>query len=141
MFYPTLNLDFVSSKSKPLSLKRYNDDPTWPDLQLVMASSGDNDDAGLVNRKDVGLTWAAYRKVFDPILFKDAFTVVPLLLKPRSIGYVQLRDKNPKSKPRIFLNFFQDPLDMKIIVRLAKYQFRFNNKIKYVYFHCICFSD
>lgn len=98
---------------------RYNDNSTWPDIQLIIATAGDNDDGGLFNRKTNGLTDEAYAKVFDPILYKDAYTVVPLLLRPRSVGRIELRDKNPRSKPLIYPNYYDDPKDMKVVVRVV----------------------
>lgn len=96
---------------------RYNNITEWPDTQLIIATAGDNDDGGLFNRRTNGLDDDAFDKVFEPILYKDAFTVVPLILRPKSVGHLELRGRNPTSKPLIYPNYFDNPYDMKVLVR------------------------
>lgn len=96
---------------------RYNDNPAWPDIQFIIATGGDNDDGGLFNRRTHGLNKETFDRVFKPILYKDAFTVVPLILRPKSVGRIILRNKNPLSQPLIYPNYFDNPYDIKILVR------------------------
>ncbi|XP_044729025.1 glucose dehydrogenase [FAD, quinone]-like [Chrysoperla carnea] len=50
--------------------------------------------------------------VFQLNSTKNAFTILPVLLKPKSRGYIRLRDNNPFSDPRIFLNYLENPDDI-----------------------------
>ncbi|XP_060845206.1 glucose dehydrogenase [FAD, quinone]-like [Rhopalosiphum padi] len=99
---------------------RHNDDHDWPDVQLFMTASGENDDGGLLNKRDVGITDEYYEKVFEPILYQDAFTISPLLLRPYSRGYIDISSPNPYAAPKIVPNYFSDPRDLRTIVEGAK---------------------
>lgn len=85
-----------------------------------MATAGDNDDGGLLNRRDVGVSDEYYEQVFEPILYQDAFTIAPLLLRPKSRGYIDIASSNPYTPPKIVPNYLSDPRDIKIMVEGAK---------------------
>lgn len=87
-----------------------------PDIELALASSAINNDATGVIRNLLGLTQEWYDYVYDGIKGKDAFSVVPVLLKPKSTGRVMLRSKNPFHKPLIFPNYFGDDRDLDTLV-------------------------
>ncbi|CAH1393768.1 unnamed protein product [Nezara viridula] len=97
---------------------RYAEDT--PDIQLFFATSGDNSDGGIFGRRNNGLSDEYYATVFEPILYKDSFTILPLLLRPRSKGYILLKDSDPKSRPLIHANYFQDEHDLDVLVEGAK---------------------
>lgn len=88
----------------------------WPDIQLFFASSGDNADGGIFGRRNNGITDDYYATVFEPILYKDSVTIIPLLLRPRSRGYILLKDKDPMSHPLIHPHYFSDPQDLEVMV-------------------------
>lgn len=85
-----------------------------------MATAGDNDDGGLLNKRDVGVTDEYYEQVFEPILYQDAFTLAPLLLRPYSRGYIEITSSNPYTAPKIVPNYLSDPRDVKVLVEGAK---------------------
>ncbi|KAJ3620550.1 hypothetical protein MTP99_004489 [Tenebrio molitor] len=93
---------------------------SWPDVQFHMAPASVNSDAGARVRKVLGLTDQLYNTVYKPIANKDVFSLMPLLLRPRSRGWVRLQSKNPFVAPLINANYFDDPLDIKILVEGAK---------------------
>jgi len=41
---------------------------------------------------------------------------VPLLLRPRSRGYIKLKSINPREAPAIVPNYFEDPHDVQVLV-------------------------
>ncbi|XP_031363941.1 glucose dehydrogenase [FAD, quinone] isoform X2 [Apis dorsata] len=63
----------------------------YPDIQLHMAPASISSDAGVQVRKVLGITDEVYNTVFKPISNKDAWTIMPLLLRPRSRGTVRYR--------------------------------------------------
>lgn len=85
-----------------------------------MATAGDNDDGGLLNKRNVGVSDEYYEQVFEPILYQDAFTIAPLLLRPYSRGYIEIVSANPYTAPKIVPNYLSDPRDVKILVEGAK---------------------
>ncbi|XP_075217853.1 uncharacterized protein LOC142322661 [Lycorma delicatula] len=99
---------------------RLNPDPEWPDIQLFLAPAGDNTDGGLFNRRDNGITDDYFDTVFKDILYRDSYTIAPLLLRPRSRGSIKLRDGNPYSHPIITPNYLRDEYDAAVLVEGAK---------------------
>ncbi|KAF5272033.1 hypothetical protein FQR65_LT05014 [Abscondita terminalis] len=93
---------------------------SWPDIQFHMAPASINSDAGRRVRKVLGLTDELYNTVYKPIANRDSWTVMPLLLRPRSRGWVKLRSKNPFHYPIINANYFDDDFDIKTLVEGAK---------------------
>nr|XP_023022823.1 glucose dehydrogenase [FAD, quinone]-like [Leptinotarsa decemlineata] len=85
-----------------------------------MAPASINSDAGARVRKVLGITDELYNTVYRPIANQDVYTLMPLLLRPRSRGWVRLRNKSPFSAPLINANYFDDPIDVKTLVEGAK---------------------
>lgn len=90
----------------------------WPDIQYFFASYGDNTDGGLFGKRAVGLTDEHYSAVYEELLYKDAFSIIVLLLRPKSRGKIMLKDKNPMSKVLIYPNYYDDPQDIKVMVSI-----------------------
>lgn len=102
----------------------YLGNKSWPDIQFHMAPASINSDAGAKVRKVLGLTDNLYNTVYKPIANRDVWTIMPLLLRPRSRGWVRLRSKNPFEYPAINANYFDDPFDIKTLVEGAKIAIR-----------------
>lgn len=89
-----------------------------------MAPASVNSDAGARVRKVLGLTDELYETVYKPIANQDVYTLMPLLLRPRSRGWVRLRSKNPFEAPIINANYFNHAIDIKTLVEGAKIAIR-----------------
>lgn len=87
-----------------------------PDIQMFFASYADSTDGGLFSKRASGYTDDFYSAVYEKILYKDAFNIIPLLLKPKSRGRIRLKDKNPSNPPLIYPNYFDDARDEDILV-------------------------
>lgn len=85
-----------------------------------MAPASINSDAGARVRKVLGITDELYDTVYKPIANQDVYTLMPLLLRPRSRGWVKLRSKNPFDAPLINANYFSSDFDIKTLVEGAK---------------------
>ncbi|XP_055912543.1 glucose dehydrogenase [FAD, quinone] [Eupeodes corollae] len=96
----------------------------WPDIQFHMAPASINSDNGARVRKVLGLKDSLYDEVYRPIANKDTWTIMPLLLRPRSRGWVRLRTSNPDHYPLINANYFSDQFDVKTLVEGAKIAIR-----------------
>ncbi|XP_022186303.2 glucose dehydrogenase [FAD, quinone] [Nilaparvata lugens] len=103
-----------------VSTKFANRSIDWPDIQFHMAPASINSDAGARVRKILGITDRIYDRVFRPITNRDTWTIMPLLLRPYSRGYVRLRSKNPFHYPVINPNYFEDPRDVATLVEGIK---------------------
>lgn len=93
---------------------------SWPDIQFHMAPASINSDNGARVKKSLGLKESLYKAVYEPIANMDSWTIMPLLLRPRSTGWVRLRSKNPFHYPLINANYFDDPFDVQTLVEGAK---------------------
>lgn len=93
---------------------------SWPDIQFHMAPASVNSDNGARVRKVLGLTDEVYNTVYEPIANRDVFTLMPLLLRPRSRGWVRLQSNSPFVAPLINANYFDDPQDIRVLVEGAK---------------------
>lgn len=58
----------------------------WPDIQFHFAPASINSDDGVRVRKILGITERVYDAVYRPIANRDTWTLLPLLLRPRSRG-------------------------------------------------------
>lgn len=93
----------------------------WPDIQFHMAPASINSDAGARIKKVLGIKESLYQSVYAPIANKDAWTVMPLLLRPRSRGWVRLRTRNPFDYPLMDPNYFGDRHDIETLIEGAKF--------------------
>ncbi|GJQ78194.1 hypothetical protein Trydic_g2524 [Trypoxylus dichotomus] len=91
-----------------------------PDVQLFFASYADSTDGGVFSKRASGYTDEFYSAVYENILYKDAYNVIPLLLRPKSRGKIMLKDKNPQSPPLIYPNYFEESQDINVLVEAAK---------------------
>ncbi|KAH8384995.1 hypothetical protein KR093_004751, partial [Drosophila rubida] len=92
----------------------------WPDVQLFLGSYGYGADGGMIGRRGAAITLENYANTFEPLQYHDSFVIAPLVMRPRSRGYVQLRSADPKIHPRIHANYYDDPLDMAVMVEGLK---------------------
>ncbi|XP_054730332.1 glucose dehydrogenase [FAD, quinone] [Anastrepha obliqua] len=92
----------------------------WPDIQIFMGSSAYGADGGLMGRRGSGVTFANYENVFEPMIYSDSFLLTTLVMRPRSRGRLELKSSDPRVHPRIYANYFDDPLDMAVLVEGLK---------------------
>lgn len=102
-----------------VNTKFQNPNEDWPDIQFLMSSYADGSDGGLYGKKAAGMSDEYFSHVYESIIYKDAYLVVPLLLRPRSRGRILLKSNNPKDYPLIYANYFQDPYDLAVLVKLS----------------------
>ncbi|XP_063233824.1 glucose dehydrogenase [FAD, quinone]-like [Bacillus rossius redtenbacheri] len=100
------------------------DSQDHPDIGYYLGPSADNVDRGVALQYIAGYTDEFYKKVYEHILFKDAFLSWGCLLRPKSRGYIRLKDDNPKSHPLIYPEYLRHPDDVKILVEAAKLSHR-----------------
>ncbi|KAJ3664214.1 hypothetical protein Zmor_008401 [Zophobas morio] len=86
-----------------------SDDPSpYPDMELIFISGGMHTDKGLFYRKTFRITDEIYNKVWKPLEDKYAWQVLPMLVHPKSYGFLELKSKNPFHWPKFHGNFFTD---------------------------------
>lgn len=103
-----------------VNTKYVNASDDFPDIEFHFVSGSTNSDGGSQLRKIHGLTESFYNKVFSPINNMDVWSIIPMLLRPRSKGSIKLRSSNPFDYPYIYPNYFKDDFDMKTLVEGVK---------------------
>nr|XP_026488916.1 glucose dehydrogenase [FAD, quinone]-like [Vanessa tameamea] len=126
-------IDFAINRNGPLysmmeaeamafvNTKYQNPVEDYPDIQLFIAPSADNMDGGLFGKRANGLTDATYADLYEDILYKSSFSIVPLLLRPKSRGYIKLRNSDPNTAPLIYPNYYSDQEDMARLVSVNSF--------------------
>ncbi|XP_060815120.1 glucose dehydrogenase [FAD, quinone]-like [Bombus pascuorum] len=104
-----------------INTKYANKSEDYPDIQLFISSTSDNTDGGLFSKRDCNLMDDFYAHLFENILYQDSYTIMPLLLRPRSRGYIKLRSKDVNQQPIIVPNYFDDPHDLDVLAEGAKF--------------------
>ncbi|XP_074030305.1 glucose dehydrogenase [FAD, quinone] [Leptinotarsa decemlineata] len=107
-------LAFVNTKYAPRSGQ-------WPDIQFHFAPSSVNSDAEQV-RKVTGLRDSIFNTVYKPLKDAETWTILPLLLRPRSTGRIKLKSRDPSVYPDINPNYFTHKEDIQTLtegIRIA----------------------
>lgn len=103
-----------------VNTKYVNASDDFPDIEFHFISGSTNSDGGEQIRKIHGLKDTFYDAVFRPINNKDVWSVIPMLLRPRSKGFIQLRSANPYDYPYIYPNYLTDEMDVKTLIEGIK---------------------
>ncbi|XP_012274584.1 glucose dehydrogenase [FAD, quinone] [Orussus abietinus] len=98
-----------------ISTKYANRTDDWPDIEFMLTSSSTNSDGGTHVKNAHGLTDEFYNEVFGKINNRDVFGVFPMMLRPKSRGYVRLQSKNPLEHPVMVHNYLTHPDDVDVL--------------------------
>ncbi|XP_065350182.1 glucose dehydrogenase [FAD, quinone] [Cloeon dipterum] len=104
-----------------INTKYANKTIDFPDIEFHFISGSTNSDGGRQIRKAHGITDELYEKVYRPIDNRDVWSVLPVLLRPRSRGVIKLRSRNPFDYPLIYPNYLSDPFDLATLVEGVKF--------------------
>ncbi|GLV38209.1 uncharacterized protein CBL_12855 [Carabus blaptoides fortunei] len=92
-----------------------NSSVDWPDIQFHFAPSSINSDGEQV-KKITGLRDSVYNTVYKPLKHAETWTILPLLLRPKSSGWIRLRSRNPNHYPVINPNYFTHKEDILTLI-------------------------
>lgn len=104
------NMAYINTKYQDPSLD-------WPDVQIFFTSFSDLADGGMFSRRGSGVSFDYYSHVYEPDIYKDALMAVPLVMRPESRGRIRLNSADPMEYPLIYANYFENPIDLEILVR------------------------
>jgi len=102
-----------------VSTKFTNRSADHPDIEFHFVSGSPASDGGRQIRKAHGISdgmWQMYR----PLAYRDTWSVIPMLLRPKSRGRISLRSANPHDKPVFQAGYFTHPEDIKVLVEGVK---------------------
>lgn len=92
----------------------------WPDIQFHFAPSSVQSDGGENIRKILNLRDGVYNTVYKPLVNAETWTILPLLLRPKSTGWVRLKNNNPLEPPVLEPNYFAHQEDIDVLVEGIK---------------------
>lgn len=118
--------DFLKYHTGPLSipggtealaffdLNRPNDVDGHADLELLFINGAVSSDETLKN--SFGINDNVYNSVFKNTEQKNTYMIFPMIMRPKSKGWIELKDRNPFRYPAIYPNYFSDERDLDVIV-------------------------
>lgn len=92
----------------------------YPDVELVLGVGALTGDLSGALRELLGLSQTFERSVFGRYKGRDAFSIVPIIMRPKSRGRVSLRSTDPMQAPLLQPNYYEDPSDLRTMVRGIK---------------------
>lgn len=98
-----------------INTKYANASDDWPDIEFMLTSSSTSSDGGTQVKDAHGLDDAFYDEVYAPINERDVFGVFPMLLRPKSRGFLELASKNPFRHPLLYHNYLTHPDDVAVL--------------------------
>lgn len=98
-----------------INTKYANASDDWPDIEFMMTSCSTPSDGGTQVKKAHSLTDEFYNEVFGEINNKDVFGIFPMMLRPKSRGFIKLRSKNPFEYPLMYHNYLTHPDDVGVL--------------------------
>ncbi|KAH8394416.1 hypothetical protein KR222_005015 [Zaprionus bogoriensis] len=99
----------------------------WPDIQFHFIPSSINSDGGDQIRKVLNLRDGFFNTVYKPLLHSETWSILPLLLRPRSTGFVRLNSRDPLQQPKLIPNYFEHQRDIDTLVEGIKLAINVSN--------------
>ncbi|XP_044001625.1 glucose dehydrogenase [FAD, quinone]-like [Aphidius gifuensis] len=93
----------------------------YPDIQILFSSASDSTEGGIYGTQNCGLKSDIYANSYENILYQESFVAVPLLLRPKSRGFIKLRSSNINDYPVIVPNYFSHKKDLDTLIEGAKF--------------------
>ncbi|XP_016923767.3 glucose dehydrogenase [FAD, quinone] [Drosophila suzukii] len=110
-----------------LNTKYQDPSVDWPDVQFHFCPSSINSDGGEQIRKILNLRDGFYNTVYKPLQHSETWSILPLLLRPKSTGWVRLNSRNPQQQPKIIPNYFAHQEDIDVLVEGIKLAINVSN--------------
>lgn len=92
-----------------------------PDIELLSMGGSLVIDSGGALRESWRLDQKTFFSAYGPLYGLDTWSAVIMLTQPKSKGYLELKDANPFSHPRMYGNYLTDLQDIAAILEAVKY--------------------
>ncbi|KOX71153.1 Glucose dehydrogenase [acceptor] [Melipona quadrifasciata] len=104
-----------------INTKYANASDDFPDLGLLFLTGSLNSDNGRNLWRIFGIKRESYDAMFNELGENDTWIVIPMLLRPKSRGVIELRSDDPFDHPLIYPNYLDHPLDVATLVEAMKF--------------------
>ena len=105
-----------------------NSSTEWPDIMLMTFPSSPAKEAnGDVIEQRLGIKKEIWSQFYAPYSGFPQFTIWPILLKPKSRGWVRLTSAAPLEQPEINPNYLSESNDILVLIEAIKESLRIAN--------------
>lgn len=103
-----------------LNTKYANASDDWPDMNFLLTSASifADQQAKIAH----GLKKEFFDYCFGDLVNRDTFSILPMILRPKSRGFIKLHSRNPLRYPLLYHNYLTHPDDVNVMregVKLA----------------------
>lgn len=98
-----------------------------PDIELLSMGGSLILDSGGAIRQSWRLSENMFHQAYRPLYGLDTWSAVIMLTQPKSRGYLELKDTNPFSHPKMYGNYFTHPQDMAAVLDAVKHVIQIGN--------------
>lgn len=95
--------------------------PNWPQIQLNMLSITVASDGGLLYTNVLNMDKSYFFENYGDISYKTGYTLIPVLVHPKSRGRIRLKSRSIFQQPKIEPNYFSHPDDMATLIRAVRF--------------------
>ncbi|XP_053645777.1 glucose dehydrogenase [FAD, quinone]-like isoform X2 [Cherax quadricarinatus] len=99
----------------------------WPDIELQFVAGSYGSDEGAHLRLALGMQHKYWSKYFSHLSYTDHFSIMILLSRPKSRGYIHLATTNPYTHPKIFANYLTNIEDVQVLEEGLLFALRVGN--------------
>lgn len=92
----------------------------YPDFEIHLSSATATSQKGQWLRKYSNINDRLYQQVYKPFENTDSFSMLPVMLRPKSRGFIKLRSANPHEHPVIDPRYLTHPEDIHSMVEGMK---------------------
>ena len=103
-----------------VNTKYANISDDWPDIEFHFASGTPASDGGVQIKRAHGISDYVWDNYYEQVAYQDSWSVIPMLLRPKSSGYIRLRSTDPYDSPLIYPNYFYDEQDLRVLIEGVK---------------------
>lgn len=103
-----------------LNTKYANQSDDWPDINFMLTSASlySDQQAKIAH----GLKKEYFDETFGDLVGSDTISILPMILRPKSRGFIKLHSRNPLRYPLLYHNYLTHPDDVNVMregVKLA----------------------
>ncbi|XP_041971820.1 glucose dehydrogenase [FAD, quinone]-like [Aricia agestis] len=93
----------------------------YPDIELLGTCAAFSTDRGTLVAKGIHMSDWLYRDVYKPLENTENFSILFMLLHPKSKGYLKLKSLNPFDQPKLYGKYLTHPKDVATMVAAIRY--------------------